>query len=137
MTSLRSSLVISPQSITTAVTPGWVAMRVSTSFLIWARSGQPPIVSLMPMVTTPSGLTDAGADLGPDVEETHLPHALEVWPDGVRVEAEAVGHVARGQRRRRAGQLQVDRVPRVVPQGLEQVESGDLGHDPSLHGPAR
>ena len=54
MTSLRSSLVISPQSMRTLVTPGCTATRVSMSFLIWARSGHPPIVSLTPTVTTPS-----------------------------------------------------------------------------------
>ena len=57
ITSERSSLVISPQSIVTLVTPGCTATLVSTSFLIWARNGQPPIVSFTPTVTTPSGLT--------------------------------------------------------------------------------
>ena len=57
ITSLRSSLVISPQSIRTSVTPGCTATRVSTSFLIWARNGQPPMVSLTPTVTAPSGVT--------------------------------------------------------------------------------
>ena len=51
---LRSSAFISPHEIFTAVTPGCTETRVSTSFLISARSGQPPIVSLMPTVTSPS-----------------------------------------------------------------------------------
>ena len=77
ITSLRSSLVISPQSMRTSVTPGCTATRVSTSFLICARSGQPPMVSLTPTVTTPSSATtrhvghhaegdDVGAELGVD-----------------------------------------------------------------------
>ena len=53
-------------------------MRVSTSCLIWARSGQPPMVSLMATVTSPSGvdrsptapdhaeLDDVAAELGID-----------------------------------------------------------------------
>ncbi len=57
MTSERSSGVISPQSIVTSRTPGWAATRVSTSFLIWARSGQPAMVSLTPMRTSPSADT--------------------------------------------------------------------------------
>ena len=43
----------------TVRTPGCAAMRVSTSFLICARSGQPAMVSLTPMVTSPSGVTVA------------------------------------------------------------------------------
>ena len=51
-------------------------MRVSTSFLIWARSGQPAMVSFTPMVTSPSEDTrgvrghaqvdDVAAELGID-----------------------------------------------------------------------
>ena len=36
---------------------GCTATLVSTSFLIWARKGQPPIVSFTPTVTTPSSVT--------------------------------------------------------------------------------
>jgi hypothetical protein len=57
ITSERSSGVISPQAIVTERTPGCVAMRVSTSFLICARSGQPAIVSFTPIVTSPSADT--------------------------------------------------------------------------------
>ena len=55
ITSVRSSAFISPQSILTLRTPGWWATRDSTSFLIWARSGQPAIVSFTVMRTSPSG----------------------------------------------------------------------------------
>ena len=41
MTSDLSSAVISVQSSFTCRTPGSAATRVSTSFLIWARSGHP------------------------------------------------------------------------------------------------
>ena len=58
ITSVRSSLLISPHSMRTSRTPGCTATRLSTSFLICARSGQPPMVSLMPTVTTPSAATD-------------------------------------------------------------------------------
>ena len=65
-------------------TPGWVATRVSTSFLIWARSGQPPMVSFTPTVTSPSRrhrgagghaeVDDVAAQLGVD-------HAAEQLQD--------------------------------------------------------
>ena len=57
ITSLRSSLVISPQSIRTSRTPGCSATRVSMSFLICARSGQPPMVSFTCTSTKPLGCT--------------------------------------------------------------------------------
>ena len=57
MTSLRSSALISPHSMFTDRTPGWVATRVSMSLRICPRSGQPPMVSLTPTTTSPSGLT--------------------------------------------------------------------------------
>ena len=57
MTSLRSSGVISPQAMRTSRTPGWTPRRVSTSRLMSARIGQPPIVSLIVTVTTPSSPT--------------------------------------------------------------------------------
>ena len=44
---------------------------------------------------------DRGADLGRDLQQADLPHALEVGPHGVGVQAERVGDVGRGQRRRR------------------------------------
>ena len=54
ITAVRSSGVISPQSIFTLVTQGCTSRRERMSFWIWARKGQPRIVSLTPMVTTPS-----------------------------------------------------------------------------------
>ncbi len=61
ITSERSSLVISPQSICTSRTLGWVAMRVSMSVLICARSGQPPIVSFTTIVTRAPSPDGCGA----------------------------------------------------------------------------
>ena len=49
-----SSAVISVQSRWTAVTPGVEPMRVSTSRLICALSGQPAVVRAMVIVTAPS-----------------------------------------------------------------------------------
>ena len=57
MTSLRSSDVISPQSIVTSRTPGCTPTRCSISRLMSARKGQPPIVSLTVTATSPSGDT--------------------------------------------------------------------------------
>jgi len=57
ITAERSSAFISPHSILTLETPGCVSSRDSMSFLIWARNGQPLIVSFTPMVTTPSVVT--------------------------------------------------------------------------------
>ena len=57
ITSLRSSGVISPQSMRTSVTPGWTPTRCSISRLMSARNGHPPIVSLTTTRTVPSGST--------------------------------------------------------------------------------
>ena len=57
ITSERSVAVISPQSMVTLVTPGCVSTRDSMSFLICARSGQPLMVNLIPIVTAPAGVT--------------------------------------------------------------------------------
>ena len=67
ITSARSSAFISPQSMRTSVTPGWRPTRCSTSFLMSARSGQPPIVSLMPIVTTPSSATVTAGTMPSDM----------------------------------------------------------------------
>ena len=56
MTAERSSAVISPQSILTLVTHGCTSRRDRMSFWIWARRGQPRMVSLTPMVTIPSDM---------------------------------------------------------------------------------
>ncbi len=66
ITALRSSAFISPQEIFTSETPGWTDTRVSTSFLISARSGHPPMVSLMPTVTRPSGCTSTDGTMPSD-----------------------------------------------------------------------
>ena len=66
ITSVRSSEFISPHTMRTSVTPGWTPMRVSTSRLMSARSGQPPIVSLMPTVTTPSASTSTDGTMPSD-----------------------------------------------------------------------
>ena len=55
--SVRSSGVISPHSMRTSVTPGWMPTRCSISRLMSARSGQPPIVSFTVTWTTPSAST--------------------------------------------------------------------------------
>ena len=61
MTSVRSSGVISPQSIFTLVTQGCTSRRERMSFCIWARNGQPRMVSFTPIVTTPSAMVMAPA----------------------------------------------------------------------------
>ena len=63
ITVLRSSGVISPHSMRTSVTPGCTATRLSTSFLIWARRGQPPIVSFTCTVTAPAGDTSTAGTM--------------------------------------------------------------------------
>ena len=52
-----SSASISVQSSFTPVTPGKDSTRATTSFLIWARSGQPAVVRARVTVTTPSSPT--------------------------------------------------------------------------------
>ena len=56
ITSDRSSAVISPQSIFTFCTQGCTSRRLLMSFWIWARSGQPRMVSFTPMVMMPSAM---------------------------------------------------------------------------------
>lgn len=51
MTSRFCSLVISPKWTRTAFTPGRVPTLVFTSFMSWARSGQPAVVSATVMAT--------------------------------------------------------------------------------------
>ena len=65
------------------------------------------------------GPADHPLPAGLDLEQPGLPHPLQVGPDGVGVEIEGLGDLGGGQRRRRAGHLEVDGVPRVVAQGLE------------------
>ena len=73
-------------------------------------------------------------------QEPDLAHALEMGPHGVDVQPEAVGDVGCRQGLRRPGQFEVDRVPGVVAQRLEQVEarrverSQQKGYTPRLHG---
>ena len=57
ITAVRSSAVISPQSMVTLVTPGCTNTRDSMSFFICTRSGQPLMVSFIAMDTKPSVLT--------------------------------------------------------------------------------
>ena len=56
ITAVRSSAVISPQSIFAFVTHGWTSSRLLMSFWIWARRGHPRMVSFTPMVTIPSAM---------------------------------------------------------------------------------
>lgn len=48
-----SSWVISVQLILTLATAGWVSTRARVSFWIWARSGQPEVVSAITMSSSP------------------------------------------------------------------------------------
>ena len=60
--------------------------------------------------------------VGLDVDEADVAHPLEVRTHGVGVEAQRVGDIGGGERSRRARQLEVDRVPRVVAERLEDIE---------------
>ena len=66
--------------------------------------------------------TDVTASADLHLEQAGLTHAFEVWTHGVGVQPERLGDVGRRQRSRRAGEFEVDRVPRVVAERLEQVE---------------
>jgi hypothetical protein len=81
------------------------------------------------------GSADGAATIGPGVDQTDLAHALQVGANSVGVQPQRVGDLGGGERARRAGQLQVDRVAGVVPQRLEQVEPAlGGGHGPRLTG---
>ncbi len=56
-------------------------------------------------------------------EQPDLAHALEVRTHRVHVQIEDVGDLGRREGQGRARQLEVDRVPGVVPERLEDVES--------------
>ena len=66
ITALRSSGVISPQSMRTSATPGWTPTRCSISRLMSARSGQPPMVSLTVTRTIPSAPTSTPGTMPSD-----------------------------------------------------------------------
>ena len=55
-------------------------------------------------------------------------HALEVRPDGVRVEPQRLRDVGRRERHGRAGELEIDRVAGVVAERLEDRQPA-VGHD--------
>ncbi len=68
------------------------------------------------------GPTDGPAVDRLDVDEARLAQALQVEAHGVGVQAERVGEVLGGERRRRCGQLAVHREARLVAQGLQDLE---------------
>ena len=94
MTPLRSSLVISPHVMSTVRTPGWVPMRVSTSLLIWPRSGQPAIVSFTVRVTVPSAVTATSGTM-PRVTMS-LPSSGSITPRSSPVTSSTLGAGAVG-----------------------------------------
>jgi hypothetical protein len=67
--------------------------------------------------------THRAARLGVDAQQADVAHALEVRAHGVDVQVERLGHLGGRERQRRAGELQVDRVPGVVAESLEDVEA--------------
>ncbi len=74
------------------------------------------------------GPADPARAVGADVEQTDVAHPLEVGPDGVRVQRQGLSDVGRGQRPRRAGELEVDRVAGVVAERLEDRQPA-VGHN--------
>ena len=72
------------------------------------------------------GPAHRAAVVGVDGEQPDLPHALEVGADGVGVQAQRLGHLGRGAGRGGPGQLQVDGVPGVVAQRLQDVQPAHL-----------
>ena len=68
------------------------------------------------------GPADGAAVDGLDVDQAGLAQPLEVQPDGVGVQAEALGEVLGREGGGRAGQLLVHRVAGLVAQGLEDRE---------------
>ena len=70
--------------------------------------------------------------VGTGLEQADVAHPLEVGPHRVGVQVQEVGHLRRGQGPGRTGQFQVDRVPRVVAQRLQQVEAVLRCHAPRL-----
>ena len=81
--------------------------------------------------------TDAAPLLSPHLEQPHLPHPLEMGPDGVDVKAKHIGDFGCGQGNWRAGQLQIDRIAGVVTEGLEDVQPRWNVHNARLHGEPR
>ncbi len=81
------------------------------------------------------------ADIAPatdfDVDEADVTHPVEVRANRVGVQRQGVGDLGGDQRARRPRQLEVDRVARVVTQGLEEIQLGRNGHAGRLHGRGR
>ena len=77
--------------------------------------------------------TDVAATPDGDIEQADVAHPLEVWADRVRVELERLGDVGGGQRPRRPGEFEVDRVARVVTQRLQQIELPVPRTSPAVH----
>ena len=89
MVAERSSEFISPHSIFTANTPGCVAMRVSMSFLIWARNGHPPMVSFTSISTRPSSVISRHRAMPNST--TSLPNSGSITPRRRFVTSSVVG----------------------------------------------
>jgi hypothetical protein len=78
---------------------------------------------------------DGALGVGDHLEQPDLPHPVEVRSHRVRVQAEGVGDLRGGERSGRPGELQVDRVARVVAERLQQLEPRRLDLRSLLHVP--
>ena len=82
--------------------------------------------------------TDITAPADFDVEQSGLAHPFEMRTYRVRMQGERLGDVGGGERLRRPGEFEVDRVACVVAECLEQVElrrcAGIAIHTRRLHG---
>ena len=89
--SVRCCWVISVQVMATAMTPAMAATRVLTSFWIWARSGQPAVVSATVTVTLPSGATTAPRAIPRSTMS--LPNSGSMTPRSMASTSASVGSV--------------------------------------------
>ena len=89
ITSLRSAGVISPHSMRTSATPGWMPTRSSISRLMSARSGQPPIVSFTVTCTTPSASTATAGTI--PSETMSAPSSGSMTPSSTATTSSRVG----------------------------------------------
>ena len=87
-----SSWVISVQSRVTLPTPGSDPTRARTSRWIWARSGQPEVVSAMVTTTEPSG--SIVAPLAMPSSTMSLPSSGSMTPRSTAITSSWVGSVA-------------------------------------------
>ena len=133
MAVLRCSSVISVQSSFTEVTPGREPTRARTSCWIWARSGQPAVVSAMVTTTAPSAPTRAARAMPRSTMS--LPSSGSITPRSTASTSSLVGRAVASTREilpARAGETRSDGRLRIVTEGTSEGSTEPRLAEPRL-----